>query len=172
MKEYISTLSDSFIDYAGKVHHFTIAAISKTLEDVAAVTASSTEYGIALKGLYLGIAICNPIDTYSKELGTYKAIARARNSDAALFASDPGFINTKLVNAFMEQEASYLKNNPEKYIKGYSEAKIRFLKKQEMEQLGESFGELENTIIEEVTKDPKYLNKIEKYLKWKSNQSK
>lgn len=29
MQEYIETYSDSFVDYAGNVHHFVIAAISK-----------------------------------------------------------------------------------------------------------------------------------------------
>ena len=62
-----------------------------------------------------------------KRAGTEKAINRAKNNKKpALFATEHGYINSKVVKAMLEQEAHYVRTNPGKYIKGYNEAEAKF----------------------------------------------
>ena len=123
-KERIETLVDSFVDVNGDTRHFVIAAISVMFDqDDEPATVSDLEYkecGEVVKGLKLGFAICNPSDKFNEKLGITIAVGRARkNSKYALLASEPGFINTPLVHAFLLQEAEYFKHNPESRIAGY-----------------------------------------------------
>lgn len=123
-KERIETLVDSFVDVNGDTRHFVIAAISVMFDqDDEPATVSDLEYkecGEVVKGLKLGFAICNPSDKFNEELGITIAVGRARkNTEYALLASKPGFINTPLVHAFLLQEAEYFKHNPESHIAGY-----------------------------------------------------
>lgn len=123
-KERIETLVDSFVDVNGDTRHFVIAAISVMFDqDDEPATVSDLEYkecGEVVKGLKLGFAICNPSDKFNEELGITIAVGRARkNTEYALLASKPGFINTSLVHAFLLQEAEYFKHNPESHIAGY-----------------------------------------------------
>lgn len=123
-KERIETLVDSFTDENGYTRHFVIAAISVMFDEddePDVVLNSNTEYyQNVVKGLKLGFSICNPIDEFDEDLGIKIAIGRARkNSEYAILVSEPGFINTKLVQAFLEQEAEYFKHNPESRIAGY-----------------------------------------------------
>lgn len=140
-KERIETLTDSFVDELGNTRHFVIAAISEVLPTtIGELNPDADEYqeepvshevvrydewdsetiDLVVKGLKLGFAICNPIDTFNEELGKKIAIGRAKkNKHYALYATEPGFINTKMVRAFLEQEAEYFKQNPESHIAGY-----------------------------------------------------
>lgn len=123
-KERIETLVDSFKDANGDTRHFVVAAISVMFDqDDEPATVSDLEYkecGEVVKGLKLGFAICNPSDKFNEELGITIAVGRARkNAEYALLASEPGFINTPLVHAFLLQEAEYFKHNPESHIAGY-----------------------------------------------------
>lgn len=130
-KERIETLVDQFVDANGDTRHFVIAAISEVLPttvgdmEVSHEVVAYDEYDantvdVVVKGLKLGFAICNPSDTFNEQLGITIAVGRARkNASYALYATEAGFINTKLVHAFLEQEAEYFKHNPESRIAGY-----------------------------------------------------
>lgn len=141
-KERIETLVDQFVDTNGDTRHFVIAAISEVLpttvgercpdededfkdmevthEVVAYDEYDSETVDEVVKGIKLGFAICNPTDTFNEQLGKTIAIGRARkNASYALYATELGYINTKLVRAFLEQEAEYFKHNPESRIAGY-----------------------------------------------------
>lgn len=122
-KEKITTHVGSFTDANGDEHPFVIAAVSEHFEIEESLTVVD-EYGCymydGIKGVKLGFAICNPTDKFDEKLGKTIAIGRARkNSEYALLASKPGYINTKLIEAFLEQEADYLVENPEYQIAGY-----------------------------------------------------
>lgn len=143
-KERIETLVDSFVDENGVERKFVIAAISEVLPKTLAEQ-NPKVYGNAedgdcevsyevvvydewdgesldqlVKSLKIGFAICNPNDEFNEELGLKIAIGRARkNNTCALYATELGYINTKLVKAFLEQEAEYFKRNPESRIAGY-----------------------------------------------------
>ena len=123
-KERIETLVDSFVDANGDERHFVVAAISVMFnednEPAAVIDLNDDECGEVVKGLKLGFSICNPSDEFDEKLGTTIAVGRARKSaEYALLASEPGFINTQLVRAFLAQEAEYFKHNPESRIVGY-----------------------------------------------------
>lgn len=153
MKQKVETLVSSFTDYKGLEHKFVVAAVSEVLpktygeaypneknvspEDKdTSVSYEMVEYnewdseytGIYLvKSLRLGVSICNPVDEFNERAGTEKAINRAKNNKKpALFATEHGYINSKVVRAMLEQEAHYVRTNPGKYIKGYNEAEAKF----------------------------------------------
>ena len=176
MKQYVEVIKDSFVDYAGKTHHFIIAAISETYDDISIVVVPqgicSKTLGFAKKGIHIGISICNPEDKFDEKVGVLKAVARARNSMPVLYVTDPGYINKTLVEAFLKQEAEYLKNNPEQYIAGYEDSKSRYLKRKSMEEMKENFSSTEKIIVEEVQKNPKFLDNVNTYLAWLDNQNK
>jgi hypothetical protein len=185
MKEHIESIVDSFVDYAGKTHHFVIVAISEMLPskdyEGYSINYQVDEYtegygmidiGIVTKVLKLGISMCNPIDTFNKEKGIRKAIARAKASVPALYVKEPGLINTRVVKALLEQEANYLKDNPEKFIDGYADMKARFLTNKEMESLEKDFSDVEKEVVNGMQKNPKFLDRVMKYIHWFNNQSK
>lgn len=154
MKERIETLKDKFIDYAGKEHWFVIAAVSTELED-------DDEFS---KRLGIGYAICNCEDEFSDEFGRKLAIGRAKNRETALYSTHLGLINSKMVQALLEQEADYLKNNPEKYIAGYLAAEKKYNEMLEMDNLHDSFSDIEKSVTKNLQKDPTFLDKVKKYL--------
>lgn len=146
MKKYTDFFVDSFVDYQGIEHHFVVASLSETLPEtekeflnitdtpegpvehtVCAYTDYDTyEVTTVVKSLSVGISICNPEDEFDVEVGKAKALARAKCSTPVLYATKPGVINTTMVKALMKQEAEYLKNNPDAYIKGYSTAERKY----------------------------------------------
>lgn len=122
-KERIETFVGKFIDDYGDERNFVMAAVSVVLDenDPCYVTdCDGFNEQELVKGVKVGYSICNPIDEFDEDLGVTIAVGRARkNSEWALFATQPGYINTKVVQAFLEQEANYLAENPERYIAGY-----------------------------------------------------
>lgn len=154
MKERTQFIHDSFVDYKGKEHHFVICAYSKLLpktfkeaegiefdadkddrvETFAVSYADSygclDNYDKVVKSVSIGVSICNPEDEFNYVIGCKKAQARAKNSNATLYATKSGMINTTMVTGLLTQEAEYLKNNPDAYIKGYEESRRAYLEKQ------------------------------------------
>ena len=154
MKERTQFIHDSFVDYKGKEHDFVICAYSKLLprtfkeaegiefdvdkddrvETYAVSYAESygclDNYDTVVKSVSIGVSICNPEDEFNYVVGCKKAQARAKNSNATLYATKSGMINTTMVTGLLTQEAEYLKNNPDAYIKGYEESKRAYLEKQ------------------------------------------
>ena len=193
MKEHVEVINDSFVDYLGKTHHFTIAAVSSMLpkngeelgvedylqnEVYHEVGIYIEDYGTedylctVTKALRLGVSVCNPADEFNEKAGALKAISRARNSRPVLLSVDPGTINTKVVRALLEQEAEYLKGNPEKLIPGYNDMKTRYEKNKEMEAMVDKFSDVEKTVIKGIQNNPKFLDNAFKYLNWVENQKK
>lgn len=175
MRQYTEIYQDEFIDYAGKTHKFIIAAISDIIEDAELIQIDGLDtetVGSVTKGVKLGIAICNPTDKFSERSGVYRAIARAEDANYALLSPTRGYINTRVVQALLVQEAEYLKNNPEQYIPGYKDMRDRYIQNEAMRTMGDNFTEFERAIVEKVQEDPKFLSNIEEYINWKRNQKK
>lgn len=195
MKEHVEFITDSFTDYAGKVHQFVIAALSQNLpvrsgqlennpveSNCVPVTHEVGIYvedygtedylGTVTKVVRLGVSICNPTDTFDEKVGALKAAARAHDAKPALYAANPGVINTKVVKALLEQEAEYLKNNPENFIAGYADMRDRYLTRQKMEAMKGQFSEVENQVVEGLQQDPKFLDNAMQYLEWLRKQNK
>lgn len=195
MKEHVEVINDSFVDYAGKTHYFTIAAVSSMLprngkelwNDESDYNENAVTHEVAIcvedygtddylcsvtKALRLGIAMCNPTDKFDEKVGALKAIARARENKPAILSTDPGTINTKVVRALLEQEAEYLKHNPENFIEGYADMKARYEKNQEMELMAKNFSDTEKAVIAGIQENPKFLDNAFEYLDWLKNQKK
>ena len=175
MKEFTEVLKDSFVDYAGKTHHFVIAALCQTPdnEDLNAIMDDDEEFcleDMADRTVTLGVSICNPLDEFDEKTGTLKAIGRAKQNDPALFAYNRGYISVELIRAFLKQEAEYLKRHPDVYIVSYNEAKERYLKNKEMQELKNNFSDVEKAVVENVEKDPRFLDNVNKYLVYMKNQ--
>ena len=195
MKEHVEVINDSFVDYVGKTHYFTIAAVSSLLPRTSGELKSNPtsdddlevthEVGIYIedygtddylcnvtKVVRLGISICNPLDEFDVKVGALKAISRARENSPALLSVDPGTINTTVVKALLKQEAEYLKHNPENFIEGYADMKARYEKRKEMEAMAENFSDTEKAVIAGIQDNPKFLDNAFEYLSWLKNQNK
>lgn len=164
MKRYVNYLVDSFVDFKNVEHHFVICSLSETMpktvhelgktdyEDgpLNSIVVSYSDMcdfdwdGELVKSLSIGIAICNPEDDFNETIGKAKALGKAENSMPVLFATKSGVINTTMVSALMQQEANYLKSNPELYIKGYADAKKKY------EQHQKDLDDLANLTEEEL----------------------
>lgn len=190
MKERTQFIHDSFVDYKGKEHHFVICAYSKLLPrtfkeaegiefdadkddrvETFAVSYADTygcldNYDKVVKSVSIGVSICNPEDEFNYVVGCKKAQARAKNSNATLYATKSGMINTTMVTGLLTQEAEYLKNNPDAYIKGYEESKRAYLEKQKKanlftalpEQAKETINYLRNCSKQLVNNIMKFVN--------------
>lgn len=173
-------IKDKFIDFAGKEHQFVIAAVKVALKDVESgypilIQVSgdiSTPIGEVQVGLKVGISICNPVDKFDEKVGVLKAVARANKSKVALYAAHPGQLGKDLIDAYLKQEIKYIKDNPEKFIKGYNDAKARFFKRKEIEKVESNFTNMEKVIVAGVQKDPTYLDNVQKYLDYWKKQNK
>lgn len=195
MRERIETITDSFVDYLGKTHHFVIAAISQSLPtkvkhlENPPITDSEEEVyhevgvyingygtedylGTVTKAIKLGVAICNPEDVFDEKVGTLKAVDRARNSNPVIFSTHPGYINTALVKALLEQEATYLKTNPGNFIVGYEESYKKHLYNAKMVKMYEGFSDFDKQAMDKLDKDPNAFSDIVQYMEWKKKQEK
>lgn len=127
-KERVQTISGQFTnEETNEVRFYTIAAISEVFGDCYKVCNCDdwdAEDKEVVKGVKLGISICNPIDIYNERLGKEIAIGRARkNSEYALYASKLGYVNSLLIDGLLRQEAEYLEKNPELFIANYKRKK-------------------------------------------------
>jgi hypothetical protein len=187
MKEYTEAFESSFIDFFGKEHRFVIGAVSQILpkytEQGEELTYEVNEFlgdengvndclGTVVKILRIGFSVCNPEDKFDFEVGKLKAISRARMNTPILYATTPGVINTKVVKALLQQEAEYLKKNPELLIPGYLDKIKRYKYNCKMQELKKSFSPLENEVLRILQVNSKALDNVLQYTKWKQNQEK
>lgn len=188
MKQRVDTLISSFVDYKGQEHKFVVAAVSEVLpttyeeaypedkideeEKNTTITYEVVEYNewdsdykdVVVKSLRLGVSICNPTDTFNERAGKEKAVHRAKNSKKnALYSTEKGYISSRVVRAMLEQEAHYIKTNPGKYIKGYTEAEAKYKFEQECKTKYSELSESEKSLVKSI-KDIN-LQKLEEYKK-------
>lgn len=132
---------DKFVDYAGVEREFILAAVSVPLptetcifmpepDSYNGVFYSNNVYVDLEKYLFIGMSIRNPEDKYDEEIGKRIAVGKAlKGKGKQLYASHAGLINTKMVQALLEQEAEYFKRDPQSYIAGYRNAEKRWKEK-------------------------------------------
>jgi len=80
----------------------------------------------------VGIMICHPCDEFDLEKGKNMAYEKALHNPKCpkVYVSFKG--GKSLAKAFLKQEISFVKDNPGKIIKGYSQMKAGFEKKQNL----------------------------------------
>lgn len=129
----------NFVDFTGKTREFIFAAVS--------VETPTDDYGSLVvdltdpfdhfdkevkKTLRIAVAVQNSKDEVNTELGKRIAYGKAMKDKSCfskLHSTDKGLINRTVVEAVLEQESKFFKDNPGKYLKGYNKDKEAYLKK-------------------------------------------
>lgn len=140
--DVINYVVDSFINYKGIEQKFILCV--KTTECESAIfefnenddfitiiddTIGNDDYYSGIRNLHIGVAICNPNDEFNEEIGKKIALGKAESSIPKLISTEPGIINNAVVQALIQQEINYIKNNPGRFIPGYDEAVDKIKKK-------------------------------------------
>lgn len=122
-----------FIDYKGNQRNYIMAAVSELMPESSSVIyldenkPANLIMSNVVKKLSIGFAVCSPEDVWDEELGKTIALGKAIKRPArVMYVTDAGMINTRVVEALMEQEAVYFENNPGSVIKGYSDAEAKY----------------------------------------------
>lgn len=127
----------TFVDFKGDEREVVFAAVSFTSEgdSVFKLPESkkkrgilSSDYGFAkvVKTLAIGVSVRMSNDEYNAERGRAIAVGKAKKPKsryAILVTDNKGVINTKVVEALLEQELAFFKQNPGKYIASYDRHK-------------------------------------------------
>ena len=165
-QEVLNHLVGEFTDYKGLVHKIIVAATIEVLpfyhnhkthenEEYNVIhyteSAGEEDYQVVRRALRLGIAVCNPDDSFSEEKGKNSAIGRAMNSNPVLYATKSGIINTTLVDALLRQELDYVCNNPDVVIPGYTDSKKRYEYNQKMQAKINELSDSEKSCLEILT---------------------
>lgn len=146
MKEKVSYKVGKFTDFTGATREVVLCAISREViglyYDLENEDSSAQD---VVKEIRLGIAVQNTMDKPNVDLGKVIAYGKA-NKEKSCFgkitSSNSGMINQKVVDALLDQEYQYFKQNPGKYIASYNKHRQDFLNNQNEESLS-SFKEKE-----------------------------
>lgn len=165
MKQDIAIyLTDSFTDYAGKEHKFVACALSQTPDDPefslevgwidqnGVIDTDSELYQKVNRMVTIGIAICNPTDTFDEEAGQRIAYNKAAHMEnlPRLYAPAKGLITRELVETFLHQQVKFFKENPETLIPGYLQAKKKFEACIEAERAIDTLTDAEKTVLNHI----------------------
>ena len=147
-KDIVMYKNGSFVDFQGVTRQFVVCALSTSqfnndMQEVylTAYNANGVVEGETLlsRAVFIGIAVCNPVDEWDEEKGKMIALSKARGfkatapeKSAALFTTRAGMISEPLVQALLTREVEHIKEDPECAIKGYNQMKARWEEKQEM----------------------------------------
>lgn len=156
-------LIDSFVDFKGEEHKIVACALSQSPEesedgckltvgwvgDDSYMDIYDPDYSEVCRVVSVGISVCHPTDTFDKERGKANAYNKALHDPKCptIYTKDRGVAGKTLVKAFLKQEVNYLKENPERIIKGYNKMKASFDKKQALKARIESLSDNEKLVI-------------------------
>lgn len=177
MKEVVNYRKGEFVDYNGETHHFIVAAVSTTdvvmngslwLTLYDGNTGHPVDAEEMTKGLFIGVSVCNPKDEFDEEKGKMIAYNKATNAKnlhhPAMFTTRPGYINTEVVEALLNNIVNYIKKDPGSVIAGYDEAKKKFLKKAKDQQFVDSSSKELRKLAEDIkalnSEDKKNLDRL------------
>jgi hypothetical protein len=130
-----------FTDYAGLKRPYVFAAVSG---EVSSMDFAIEGPSFPIKSVGIGFSIVHPSDLdktkktkvkgvevevpiYDEKIGEQIAAGKAQDSNNArvLFTIEPGLINTKVVNALLEQEEYHFLANPKAYIANYERDRVK-----------------------------------------------
>lgn len=162
MKDIAEFLTDSFIDYKGQKHIVTACALSQSPKSEGyALTVGWADVDNYIddddsicdkvyRMVSIGIAICNPSDTYDEETGKKVAYnkASADKPQSRIYSTGPGLIGKSLVRALLRQEVDFVMKHPEKIIKGYEEAKNRYNQRELIKKTYKELTDNEKNIVQ------------------------
>lgn len=163
-------LIDSFVDFKGGEHKIVACALSQSPEESEDgcklavgwvnekdefICVDDPDYAEVCRVISVGISVCHPTDTFDEKKGKTNAYNKALHDPKCptIYTKDRGVASSTLVKTFLQQEVNFLKENPERIIKGYNQAKARFDKKQSLKAKMESLSDNEKLIVKLVTKE-------------------
>lgn len=168
MKQIVTEyLIDSFVDFKGNEHKIVACALSRSPEEEYGchltvgfvdgdfyMDTCNPNYGRIYRIVSVGISICHPTDTFDEKKGKANAYRKALNDPkcSTIYTKNKGVANKALMEAFLKQEVDFLKENPERIIKGYNQMKANFDKKQALKTKVENLSDDEKLVIKLVTK--------------------
>lgn len=130
----VEYIVDSFKDFTGVERQFVMAAVSLHGEPDIYIEEDGDIIDNDEKVLSIGVSVCRPNDTFNEELGKRIAEGKAtKYRDHALYTTDAGLINDKMVKALLEQEADYFRVNPGRYLAGYDKDAQKYRDSQRIE---------------------------------------
>ena len=168
-KDVVMYQQGVIVDFQGVEHPFIVCALSTSnfnnddyycklqVNDSCGDYYSETDLP---RAVFIGVAVCNPGDTWSEEKGKMIALAKAKGfkharpeKSAALFATRAGMISEILVSALLTKEVDHIKDDPECVIPGYNQMKARWERQlrdqkyleetpEELRHLGEALSDL------------------------------
>lgn len=162
-------LIDSFVDFKGEEHKIVACALSQSPEesedgcklavgwvsDDSYMDTCDQDYAEVCRVVSVGISVCHPTDTFDEKRGKANAYNKALHDPKCptIYTRDRGVASRTLVEAFLKQEVNFLKENPERIIKGYNQMKACFDKKQALKAKVESLSDNEKLIVKLATKE-------------------
>ena len=174
MKKPIPTyLVDSFTDYAGNERKFVACALSyspqNTYEIINVEPDSYIENVMVIdRVLSFGIAICHPDDEFNLEIGKEIAYGKAlkQNDRFKIYVPCESMISKDLAEAFIKQQVKFFKNDPELFIKGYNNAKNKYIRNKHLVEQINNFTSEELLIFQLASKNfdfDKYIRIAKEY---------
>lgn len=177
-KDVVMYKSGNIVDFQGLNHPFVVCALSTSSfnndSQEVAITVydgfNGTALGDALspRAVFIGVAVCNPTDTWDEEKGKMIAFNKARGfkptapeKSAAIFATRAGMISEGLVKALLDREVEHIQEDPEYVIKGYNKMKARYEEKQAMKAyVDETPDNLKEIASKLATMNPKDIERV------------
>ena len=163
-------LIDSFVDFKGEEHKIVACALSQSPEESEDgcklavgwankkdefICVDDPDYAEVCRVISVGISVCHPTDTFDEKRGKTNAYNKALHDPKCptIYTKDRGVASRTLVKTFLQQEVNFLKENPERIIKGYNQTKDRFDKKQALKAKMESLSDNEKLVVKLATKE-------------------
>lgn len=159
-------LFDSFVDFKGEEHKIVACALSQSpITDDDGYNLSigwskyndldicDEDYAKVCRIVTIGISVCHPTDKFDSKRGMANAYNKALHDPKCptIYTKDKGVASKTLVEAFLRQEVNFLKENPERIIKGYDQAKARFDKRQALKNKVANLSDKEKLAVKLAT---------------------
>lgn len=131
--DYIDFKLGTFKDFKGQYRLIVGCCISESIEKGLVATWDGTQGTPLLRAVKVGIAVYNPTDDFSLEVGEQHARERAEKSQPILFTAAGSVISKEVSIALLNQAMANFAKNPESVIPGYKEAATKYAKIKESE---------------------------------------
>lgn len=131
--DYIDFKLGTFKDFKGQYRLIIGCCISEPIEKGLVASWGGTQGTPLLRAVKVGIAVYNPTDDFSLEVGKKHARERAEKSQPILFTTTGSVISKEVSIALLDQAMANFAKNPESVIPCYKEtaAKYAEIKKSE-----------------------------------------
>ena len=131
---------DSFKDFKGVEHKFTVALVIEHIEN-----APKNKIRLAT-----GVSVCCEKDEWNEETGKMISANRASAKHPESVYSSAlakSLLTDEVIQDALTKEADFVRENPGVFIKGYDQAKKRYLRRQKAEKLWVEMTEEERNLL-------------------------